>query len=46
MKYLNNMKGAYEVNNKKIAFFERNSWYHRTKTLMPDHTIKYGKKGV
>lgn len=33
------------MNNKKIAFFERNSWYHRTKTLMPDHTIKYGKKG-
>ena len=31
--------------NKKIAFFERNSWYHRTKTLLPDHTVKYGKKG-
>lgn len=30
---------------KKIAFFEKASWYHRTKTLMPDHTIKYGKKG-
>lgn len=33
------------MGNKKIAFFERNSWYHRTKTLMPDHTVKYGKKG-
>ena len=30
---------------KKVAFFERNSWYHRTKTLLPDHSIKYGKKG-
>lgn len=30
---------------KNIAFFERTSWFHRTKTLMPDHTIKYGKKG-
>lgn len=28
-----------------IVFFERNSWYHRTKTLMPDHTVKYGKLG-
>lgn len=27
------------------VFFERNSWYHRTKTLNPDHTVKYGKKG-
>lgn len=33
------------MNNKTIAFFERNSWYHRTKTLMPDNTVKYGKKG-
>lgn len=30
---------------KNIAFFERTSWFHRTKTLMPDHSIKYGKKG-
>ncbi len=33
------------MSDKKIAFFERNSWYHRTKTLMPDHTVKYGKIG-
>lgn len=32
------------IKNKRV-FFERNSWYHRTKTLMPDNTIKYGKKG-
>lgn len=33
------------MNTKKIAFFERNSWNHRTKTLMPDHSVRYGKKG-
>lgn len=27
------------------AFFERNTWNHRTKKLLPDYTIKYGKKG-
>lgn len=27
------------------AFFENNSWYHRTKTLQDDGTIKYSKKG-
>lgn len=27
------------------AFFERGSWYHRTKDLKEDYTIKYGKKG-
>ena len=27
------------------AFWERNSWYHRTKTLQPDYTVKYGKIG-
>ena len=26
------------------AFFERNTWNHRTKKLLPDYTIKYGKK--
>lgn len=26
-------------------FFERGSWYHRTKTLQEDGTVKYGKKG-
>lgn len=32
-------------NNGKNTFFERNSWYHRTKELLPDNTVKYGKKG-
>ena len=27
------------------AFFENNSWYHRTKTLQADGSIKYSKKG-
>ncbi len=27
------------------AFFENNSWYHRTKTLCEDGSIKYSKKG-
>lgn len=27
------------------AFFENNSWYHRTKTLQDDGSIKYSKKG-
>ena len=27
------------------AFFERGSWYHRTKTLKEDETVKYGKLG-
>lgn len=40
------MEGESTVNEKKsVAFFERNSWYHRTKTLMPDHSVKYGKLG-
>lgn len=28
-----------------IAFFENGSWYHRTKILNNDYTVKYGKKG-
>ena len=28
-----------------VAFFENGSWYHRTKTLNEDYTVKYGKKG-
>lgn len=28
-----------------VAFFERKSWYHRTKTLREDGTVKYGKIG-
>lgn len=30
---------------KSVAFFERGSWYHRTKILKEDGTVKYGKKG-
>lgn len=32
-------------NKKSVAFYERGSWYHRTKTLMDDYTVKYGKIG-
>ncbi|MBP3254914.1 MAG: site-specific integrase [Clostridia bacterium] len=32
-------------NSKSIAFFERGSWYHRTKELQDDYTVKYGKIG-
>lgn len=27
------------------VFFEGSSWYHRTKTIQPDGTIKYSKRG-
>lgn len=30
---------------KSVAFFERGSWYHRTKELLEDNSIKYGKVG-
>ena len=30
---------------KRVVFFEGNSWYHRTKELMDDLTTKYSKKG-
>ena len=30
---------------KSVAFYERNSWYHRTKTLLDNGIVKYGKKG-
>lgn len=30
---------------KSVAFFERNSWYHRTKALDENGKVKYGKKG-
>lgn len=33
------------MDKKSVAFFERGSWYHRTKTLKEDGTVKYGKKG-
>lgn len=31
--------------NKAAVFFERGSWYHRTKSINEDFTIRYGKKG-
>lgn len=36
------------TNNNKTNpnFFENNTWQHRTKILMEDLTISYGKKGV
>lgn len=30
---------------KSKSFFENNSWYHRTKVLREDGTVKYSKKG-
>ena len=27
------------------AFYENGSWYHRTKVLYEDGTVKYSKKG-
>lgn len=30
---------------KSVAFYERGSWYHRTKELQEDYKVKYGKKG-
>ncbi len=34
-----------ENHQKNAAFFENNSWYHRTKIFQEDGTVKYGKKG-
>ena len=31
--------------NKSVAFYERGSWYHRTKELQDNYKVKYGKKG-
>lgn len=30
---------------KSVAFYERGSWYHRTKELQSDYKVKYGKIG-
>lgn len=30
---------------KSVAFYERGSWYHRTKELQDDYKVKYGKIG-
>lgn len=32
-------------NEKRVVFFNGTSWYHRTKELLDDMTMKYGKKG-
>lgn len=34
-----------ENKSKSVAFYERGSWYHRTKELQDDYKVKYGKKG-
>lgn len=34
-----------KTSNSKIAFFERGSWYHRTKELLENGKTRYGKKG-
>lgn len=31
--------------NKSVAFYERGSWYHRTKELQDNYKVKYGKVG-
>lgn len=36
---------AKKTQKKSVAFFERNSWYHRTKVMDENGTVKYGKKG-
>lgn len=36
---------AKKVQKNSVAFFERNSWYHRIKILDDDGTVRYGKKG-
>lgn len=33
-----------EIKSKSVAFYERGSWYHRTKELQDDYKVKYGKK--
>ena len=45
-----NYKLKESVSNRKpkkhsVAFFERGSWYHRTKVIDENGKIKYGKKG-
>ena len=50
MKSYDNHQLRKNVSNKKpkkhsVAFFERGSWYHRTKSFDEKGNIKYGKKG-
>ena len=37
--------GTMSINKIDNAFFERGSWYHRTKILCDNGTTKYGKLG-
>ena len=30
---------------KGVAFYEETSWFHRTKLLQPDGSVKYSKRG-
>lgn len=32
-------------NKSKVAYFNGHSWYHRTRTLLPDGKVKYGRVG-
>lgn len=46
-----NYKLKESVSNRKpkkhsVAFYERGSWYHRTKSIDNNGKIKYGKKAV
>ena len=50
MRAYDNYKLKESVSNRKpkkhsVAFFERGSWYHRTKSIDGNGKIKYGKKG-
>ena len=36
---------ARQINEKRVVFYENNSWYHRYKELQDDMTVKYSKKG-
>lgn len=39
------MKKETAYTQKSKSFYENNSWYHRTKVLQDDGSVKYGKKG-
>lgn len=45
MKKENSSGKTGQIKEKRVAFFENNSWYHRYKELQDDMTIKYSKKG-
>ncbi len=39
------MKKETAYTQKSKSFYKNNSWYHRTKVLQDDGSVKYGKKG-